>query len=86
LTDHRKPLAGWPAENTLHSTTADTSKLPDLFGTQAHDRGGDHRTIWKIELVCGAVYRVDLNGGTNVESRLLKSKAEPARPGEKIDG
>jgi hypothetical protein len=58
----------------------------DVLCVDVCDASTDRRTAGKVELVCGAVDRIVLDGGGYVESGLFEAEAHPARSREQIHG
>src|SRR5690348_13073438 len=85
LADHAKALAGRTSKQNVHFLIADARivayELPIDIGDTATDGGAGG----EVEFVSSAVDGVILNGGSNVEARLLEAKAQSSRTGEKID-
>ncbi|GAB4361009.1 MAG: hypothetical protein Kow00114_15180 [Kiloniellaceae bacterium] len=75
MSDKRETLARCASEDAIDRTVADSGSLPDRGTAQSFDSAGDYRGIGKVELVDGTVNRIDLDGGGDVEARLLEAEA-----------
>ena len=82
---HREPL-GWCApEDAVDGLITKTRTGANVLPRKLHNRGADHRSLWKIERVSRAVDRIDINGRGNVEARLFEAQTDPPNPTEQID-
>ena len=85
MADQGKSLAGRAPENAIDGPVPDPSRLADQLGAQTLDTVRKDSSLGKIVLVNGAMHRIDLDGGGDVETGLLEAETEASCPGEKID-
>ena len=79
MADHGETLAGGAAEHAVDGPAADRGRSPDLGRRQVVDRTRDHGGIGEVEMVNGAMNRIDIHGRDDVEPGLLEAEAQPAR-------
>lgn len=73
VSDQREALTRRPAEHTVYPAIADAGRLTDIGRRERGNRLRDNRCIGEVELMNGAVDRIDLNGSSNVEAGLLEA-------------
>jgi hypothetical protein len=56
------------------------SDLPDILSAYFFYRAGNDRAMRKIEMVDAGMDRIDLDGRTHVETRLLEAERHATRP------
>jgi hypothetical protein len=86
LTHQRESLTWRPPEDDVYGPPSDLSGLPDLDPRKPDDRADEQCSIRKVEVVDGSVDGIELDGGGNVESRLLEAERHPSGTSEEIDG
>lgn len=85
FSDHRKTLARASTEDDGDLLIADVCPLPDFVPSNVHNAGADDGPVRKVEVVRGAVDRVDFNRRSYVESCHLKAEAHASGPCEQVD-
>ena len=78
MTYQRKSLTGCAAEHAIDGLVFDTGQLSNFHTTQADDGNWNDCCCRKIEFVYGAMDRINLNCGGNIETGLLEAEAKAA--------
>ena len=81
----RKPLARCPSTNHVHGLNAEPRAFADFLPRHLRCVCANHGTFREIEFMRGAMDGIEFNGGGDIETGLLESKAQPAGSGEEID-
>ena len=79
MADQGETLAGRAAEHAVDGPFADSGRVPYLGCRQVVDRTRNHGGIGKIEMVNGAMNRIDIHGRNDVEPGLFEPEAQSAR-------
>ena len=79
MADQGETLAGRTAEHAVDGPFADSGRVPDLGRRQVVDRTRNHGGAGKIEMVNGAMNRIDIHGRNDIEPGLLEPEAQSAR-------
>jgi hypothetical protein len=75
MPNHREALAWRAAEHAIDCSRTDAEQSSHFLGCESLDRSGDYRSFGEIELVNGAMNRVDLDCAGDVKAGLFKSQA-----------
>jgi hypothetical protein len=85
VTDETEALT-WCASNDCGDVRLTNSGLrSDVVTVDVHYASADGRAIGKVELMGCAVDGIVLDGGTNLESRLLEAEAQAPSTSEQIN-
>jgi len=77
LPDQRETLTRRSAEHDVDVPLADSRLLAKFFPCHVDDALTHGRRVGEVELVGGAMNRVNFNGGDNVKTGRFKAEAEP---------
>jgi hypothetical protein len=72
----RESLTRWAAKHNVYGAISQARGTTNVAPGKRSNVAADNGATRKIQLMCGCVYRIELNGCYNVETGLFESKRQ----------